>query len=88
MILSSAHEEPIREALAEKSPFGKFPAGNGIFGPVPALPPKLKNRYRAQIVIKAPTIGSVHNRLEQVRSYYQSRGKILLEWQIDPFDLG
>ena len=88
VILSSAHEEPIREALAEKSPFGKFPPGNGIFGPVPALPPKLKNRYQAQIVIKAPTIGLVHNRLEQVRSYYQSRGKILVEWQIDPFDLG
>ncbi len=88
VILSSAYEEPVQEVLAEKSPFGSFPAGNGIFGPVPGLPPKLKNRYRAQIVIKGPTIGLVHTRLEQVRSYYQSRGKILVEWQIDPFDLG
>ena len=88
IILSSAREEPVQEILAEKSPFGTFPAGDGIFGPVPGLPPKLKNRFRAQIVIKAPTIGLVHQRLEQVKSYYNSRGKILVEWQIDPFDLG
>jgi primosomal protein N' (replication factor Y) len=87
VILSSASEEPIREALAEKEPFGRFPQGDGIYGPVPGLPPKLKNRYRAQIVIKAPSIRTVHERLERIRSYYKARGKILVEWQIDPFDL-
>ncbi len=87
VILSSASEEPIREALAEKEPFGRFPQGDGIYGPIPGLPPKLKNRYRAQIVIKAPSIRTVHERLERIRSHYRARGKILVEWQIDPFDL-
>ncbi|EQD48120.1 hypothetical protein B1A_14181 [mine drainage metagenome] len=37
--------------------------------------------------MKAPSIRTVHERLERIRSHYRARGKILVEWQIDPFDL-
>ncbi len=87
VILSSATEEVIREVLAEPSPFGTSIPGNGIFGPIPALPTRLKNRYRAQILIKAPTVREIHDRLSRVREHYRPGKKILVEWQIDPFDL-
>ena len=87
VILSSATEEIIQEVLAEPSPFGPSLPGNGIFGPIPALPARLKNRYRAQILIKAPTVREIHDRLSRIREHYRPGKKILVEWQIDPFDL-
>ena len=87
IILSSASEDVIREVLSEPSPFGSHPPGNGIYGPIPALPPRLKNRYRAQILIKAPTVREVHERLSLIRHHYRPGKKILVEWQIDPSDL-
>ena len=87
VILSSATEEVIREVLAEPSPFGSPPPGNGIYGPIPALPPRLKNRFRAQILIKAPTVREIHDRLSLIRHHYRPGKKIQVEWQIDPFDL-
>jgi primosomal protein N' (replication factor Y) len=87
VVLSSASEEPIREIMDERPPFGSFPPGNGIYGPIPGLPPKLRNRYRAQILVKAPTIGEVHRRLAFVRDYYRQKKRILVEWQVDPLDL-
>ena len=87
IILSSSREEPIRDLLEERSPFGLFPRGNGIYGPIPGLPPKLRNRYRAQILVKAPTIEEIHKRLFCVRDYYRAKKRIQVEWQIDPVDL-
>ncbi len=87
VILSSATEEVIRDVLAEPSPFGPSSPGNGIFGPIPALPARLKNRHRAQILIKAPTIREIHERLSRIREHYRPGKKILVEWQVDPFDL-
>lgn len=87
VILSSSAEERIREILRERTPFGRFPSGNGIYGPLPALPPKLRNRYRAQILIKAPTIREAHARLSLVREHYRKEKNIQVEWQVDPLDL-
>jgi len=87
VVLSSVSEETVRELLGESSPFGPFPAGNGIYGPIPGLPPKLRDRHRAQILIKAPSIQEIHERLSRVRDYYRTKKKILVEWRIDPLDL-
>ncbi len=87
VMLSSAYEPAILEALNEASPFGRPAPGNGIYGPIPGLPSRVKNRYRAQILVKAPSIREIHDRLSRIRSHYRTQKKILVEWQIDPFDL-